>query len=220
MSEAQMLRFLSVALALILCSSAADAAGEARTQRLVYRVQHSSYGTLGTYTNIIERNGVETKVTTDAKFSLGVLGFNLFSQDIARVETWRDGRIVAFRGKTTRNGEAVELSGKAEGDSFVMTTPEGTTTAPANVRIANPWSRESMEGASMLTPDRGRLETVSLSEKEPATLTVRGRKIPTSHFEVQRGGPRRYEVWLDNAGTVVQFALVSPENSITFTLEG
>jgi hypothetical protein len=214
-----MLRAFSIALALLFSSGAAEAAAPLK-QQLVYRVQHSSYGNLGTYTNTIERNGVETKVTTDGKFSLSILGFSLFSQNISRVETWREGRIVAFRGVTTRNGDSVELSGKADGDSFVMATPEGNTTAPANVRIANPWSLESIEGTTMLTPDRGRLEMVTLSEKEPVTLTIRGRKIPTKHFEVQRGGPRRYEVWLDDAGTPVQFALVSPENTITFTLEG
>jgi Family of unknown function (DUF6134) len=223
MSEAYMLRPLIIALALTFGIGTAHAAvtgGAPQKQLLVYRVQHSTYGSLGTYTNTIERNGEETKVTTDGKFSISVFGFSLFSQIITRVETWRGGRIVGFHGVTTRNGETVELSGMAEGDSFVMTTPEGTTAAPATVRIANPWSKEAIEGTQMLTPDRGRLEMVTLNEKEPVTLTIRGRKIRTSHFEVQRGGPRRYEVWLDDTGTPVQFALVSPENTITFTLEG
>ena len=217
-----MFRSTSFVLALVLGTAAADAAvttNAPEKQQLVYRVQHSTYGNLGTYTNTIERNGEETKVTTDGKFSFSVLGFSLFSQNISRVETWRNGRIVAFQGVTTRNGESVELSGMAEGDSFVMMTPEGDTIAPANVRIANPWSLESIEGSAMLTPDRGRLETVTLSEKDPVTLTIRGRKVPSTHYEVQRGGPRRYDVWLDDSGTPVQFALVSPDNTITFTLE-
>jgi len=190
-------------------------------QRLVYRVQHSQYGTLGTYTNTVERNGETTSIATEAKFSISILGFSLFSQNISRLETWRGNRIVSFHGTTTRNGETVELFGMAEGDRFVMTTPQGTTTAPSDVRLANPWSKQAIEGETMLTPDRGRLEMVMVSGMEQAILTIGGRMVRTEHIQVLRGGgPRRYEVWLDENGIPVQFSLVSPENSITFTLTG
>ena len=68
--------------------------------------------------------------------------------------------------------------------------------------------------------DVARCTVARLMRKLGLQGAVRGKKIRTAHFEVRRGGPRRYEVWLDETGTVVQFALVSPENSITFTLEG
>ena len=216
--------FILAVLASILAGGTADAAvvdGTPARQQLVYKVHHSRYGTLGTYTNTIERNGDTTNIATVARLSVSILGISFFSQTISRLETWRGNRIVGFHGVTTTNGQTVELSGKAEGDHFAMTTPLGTLIAPADVRFANPWSREAIEGETMLTPDRGRLEMVMLSGTEPEMLTIGGRSLRTEHLEVLRGGgPRRYEVWLDEQGIPVQFSLVSPDNAITFTLGG
>lgn len=217
-----MLRSLLLAFSLVAGTSVSYAAVNNATsakQELVYQVKHSKHGNLGTYTNVIERSGQETKVSTEGKLSVSLIGVPLFRQTFSRVETWRDGRIVAFRGVTTEDGKSQELSGKAQGDSFVLTTPEGTVTAPADVRIANPWSLDSIKGTSMLTPDKGRLEKVTLAKKEPETLNIRGRATPTEQYEIKRESAKSYKVWLDEAGTVVKFAAVEPDETITFTLD-
>jgi hypothetical protein len=220
--ETRMLRPILLALSLVAATSVSYAAvtnTAPSKQELVYEVRHSKHGSLGTYTNVIERNGQETKISTDGKFSVSLIGVKLFNQRFSRVETWRDGRVVAFQGSTTEDGKTVKLTGMAEGDSFVLTTPDGTVMAPANVRIANPWSLESLQGTAMLTPDKGRLEKVALSKKSPETLTIRGRAIRTEQYEIQREGAKSYKIWLDDAGTVVKFALVEPDETVTFTLD-
>src|SRR4029079_12054066 len=123
-------------------------------------------------TNTIEHQGDTTNVTTNAKLAVSVLGVNMYRQDISRRETWKGDRIIDFHGITTENGKTVELNGKAEGDHFAVTTPEGKTNAPADVRLANPWSREALDGDMMLTPDRGKLESVRVGGKEQATLNI------------------------------------------------
>lgn len=188
-------------------------------QQLTYTVQHSKYGTIGTYTNTIERQGDTTHVATEAKLGVSMLGISFYSQNISRKETWRGNRIVDFKGVTTTNGKSIELTGKADGDHFTMMTPNGATTAPADVRIANPWSKAAVEGAVMLTPDRGRVENITTDEKGMTTLKIGNRDVRTEHIQVMRGSPdRRYEVWLDEKGTPVQFALVG-NDTITFTLK-
>jgi len=210
-------------LPLILASAApaAPAAVPAAKQQLVYKVQHSKYGNIGTYTNIIEHKGDMTSVATDAKMTVSVMGISLYSQKISRQETWQGNRLVGFHGVTTVNGKSVELDGKAEGDHFTMSTPQGTLTAPADVRLANPWSKETLEGEMMLTPDRGRLEPVTVSTMTPTTLSIGGRQVKTEQYDVLRGnGASSYRVWIDDKGIPVQFSLVSPDNSVTFTLAG
>jgi hypothetical protein len=216
-------KFLLLVFVPILAGSAASAAlvdNAPGTQQLVYRVQHSKYGNIGTYTNTIEHQGDMTNVTTNAKLSVSVLGVNFYRQDISRRETWRGNRIVDFHGITTENGKTVELNGKAEGDQFAMMTPNGTTNAPADVRLANPWSREAIDGDMMFTPDRGRLEMVTMGREEQTTLNIGRRQVRTEHFQVLRGGgPGRYDVWLDEKGIPVQFSIVG-DGTITFTLAG
>src|SRR5258706_5308988 len=165
---------------------AALASNEPEKQQLVYNVQHSKYGKIGTYTNTIEHQGGMTNVTTDAKLAVSVLGVNLYRQDISRREIWRGNRIVDFHGVTTENGKTVELNGKAEGDHFAIMTPNGTTNAPADVRLANPWSRQAVDGDVMLTLDSGRLEMVTISGKEQEHPNIRHRQGRTKQTPALR----------------------------------
>jgi len=199
-------------------SNVALAANAPAKEQLIYTVQHSKYGKIGTYTNTIEHQGDITNVTTTAKLTVLVLGVNMYRQDISRHETWRGNRIIDFHGVTTENGKTIELSGKAEGNHFAMMTPNGRTTAPADVRVANPWSRQAVDGNAMLTLDRGRLETVTVASKAQATLNIGHRPVRTERIQVLRnGGASRYEVWLDEKGTPVQFSIVG-EDTVTFKL--
>ena len=196
------------------------ASNEPEKQQLVYDVQHSKYGKIGTYTNTIEHQEGMTSVTTDAKLAVSVLGVNLYRQNISRREIWQGNRIVHFHGVTTENGKTIELVGNAEGDHFAIMTPNGTTNAPADVRLANPWSRQAVDGDVMLTPDSGRLEMVTMSSKEEVTLNIGSRQVRTEHTQLLRsGGLGRYDVWLDENGTPIQFSVVS-DDTITFTLVG
>src|SRR5580692_7210754 len=90
----------------------------ASPERLVYRVQHSRYGNIGTYSNAVEKSDNVTTVTTEGHILVSVLGVVLYRQEIARQERWNAGRLVAFHGVTTVNGKPYELTGSADGDRF------------------------------------------------------------------------------------------------------
>src|SRR5579863_1858932 len=102
----------------------ASAAAPAPPQKLMYTVHHSRYGTIGTYTNTIVQDGNETSVSTEIRIAVSFLGITAFRQEASREERWRDGRLVYFHGVTSTNGKPIELSGTADGDRFVLMTPE------------------------------------------------------------------------------------------------
>src|SRR5258708_4859107 len=186
---------------------------------MVYRVQHSRSGNIGTYSNAVEKAGNLTTVTTEAHIAVSVLGVVLYRQDIARQERWNADRLVAFHGVTTVNGKSYELTGSADGDRFVLMSPNGPIVAPASVRIANPWSADVLRGDTLLTPDRGRIENVQVKTTEETSLAINGRVTRTKHYEINRlDGTKRYEVWLDDQGTPVQFITYNPNGMVTFTL--
>src|ERR1700687_1967892 len=132
----------------------------ATPQKLVYQVQHPTYGKIGTLTNAIEKNGEQTTVTTNGSIRVSILGIVLYRQDFSRIEHWIGDRLMAFHGVTTVNGRATEVNGSAEGDHFVVTSPNGNSTAPATLRVANPWSANALKGSTMMTPDRGSIDNV------------------------------------------------------------
>jgi len=209
-----------VAVPLLLAAMAMSAPALCATpQRLVYEVQHSRYGTIGTYTNAVETNGDTTTVTTEARIRVSLLGVVLYRQDASRQERWNDGRLVSFRGETRTNGRIVELNGAADGNSFVLNSPEGAIVAPASVRIANPWSPDILRSDVIFTPDRGRLENVQVKESEEAPVTIDGRTVSTKRYEIVRlDGEKRYEIWLDKQGTPVRFIFFLRNGTVTFTL--
>jgi hypothetical protein len=191
----------------------------AASQRMVYTVHHSRYGDIGTYSNAVERTGDATTVTTEAHIKVSILGVVFYRQDVAREERWNGDRLVFFHGVTTVNGKPYELNGDAEGDRFVLMSPDGPTVAPASVRIANPWSANLLRGDTLLTPDRGRIENVQMKGGEETTVTINGRAMRAKRYEIDRvDGQKRYDVWLDDRGTPVMFTTYNPNGSITFTL--
>jgi hypothetical protein len=54
---------------------------------------------------------------------------------------------------------------------------------------------------------------------EETSLAINGRATRTKHYEINRlDGTKRYEVWLDDQGTPVQFITYNPNGMVTFTL--
>ena len=214
-------RFLAMTLAagafaggaLILASSAAEP-----PTRMVYRVEHSKYGDVGTYTNIVEKNADTTTVNTQGRIKVSVLGIPAYRQSFDRVERWKGSRLVNFHSVTTENSKRTEVNGEAIGDQFTLVTPAGTVAAPANVRPANPWSDAVLSADTILTPDEGRVEKVSVSGGETAPIMINGHTVDTRHYRIQRLEGKRYEVWLNGEGIPVRFAEITPKETINFNL--
>ena len=210
---------LIAALALGLTSAAT--AASAAEQKLVYQVHHSRYGSIGTYTNAVEKTGDSTTVNTEAHITVSLLGVVLYRQDASRKEQWSGNRLMAFHGVTTTNGKPMEMTGEAMGDRFVMMSPEGDVVAPAAVRVANPWSPDVLRGDTLITPDRGRVENVKVKGGEETSVSLNGKSTRAKRYEIDRlDGSKRYEVWLDDRGTPVQFTMYNPGGTVTFTLTG
>ena len=198
---------------------ASAAPASAALQKLVYQVNHSTYGRIGTYTNSIETSGDKTTVTTEGRIRVSILGIVLYRQDFDRVERWAGQRLMSFQGLTTTNGRATEVKGEAEGERFAVNSPNGSFMAPASVRLANPWSETMLKGAAMLTPDRGILEDVTIRGAEMTELRINGSKIRARRYEIARPtGEKRYEVWIDDEGTTVMFNVNTRRGMVTFTL--
>ncbi len=202
----------------ILC--AAPAAAAPAVQKLVYVAHHSRYGRIGTFTNTITRNGDETDVDCEVRIAVSFFGITVFRQNASRQERWKTGRLVSFHGVTTTNGNSIQLSGAAQDDHFVLQKADGQmVVAPADVRLANPWSVAALRGNEMFTPDRGRLDDVNVTTGS-AEIDSRGRPVHVTRYDVHLlDGEKKYEVDADDGGTVDQFVIYNPGGTITFSLD-
>jgi Domain of unknown function (DUF6134) len=188
----------------------------AQPLQLTYKVTHAMFGDIGTYTNTIEPTTDGTTVVTRAHFAVTALGIPLYREDARRVEQWQGNRLVAFHGTTTKGSGSIEVDGQAEGNRFVIDSPDGVVTAPASVHPANPWSANFIGASTMMRPDTGKLERVHVTGGQETVIDIDGRPVPTRQYEVE--GQTRYSVWLDRQGVPVKFVVDDSSGKVTFTL--
>jgi Domain of unknown function (DUF6134) len=201
-------------LGLVMAVSPAVAA--ATPLQLTYRVTHSVFGSIGTYINTVEPSNAGTTVLTRAHFEVKMLGVKLYREDAERIERWQGNRLVSFHGVTSKDDRSTEVNGEARGNSFIITSPQGTITAPATVHPANPWSSNFLASSTMMRPDTGKIERVSISGGQEAVVTIDGSPVRAQKYEVD--GSSRYTVWLDRQGVPVMFVVDDDSGKVTFTL--
>ncbi len=185
-------------------------------QFLEYTVRHSSYGDIGTYSNLVQSTSGGVDVTSRLDITVKLLGLVVHREQSLRYERWRDGRLVAFHNTTDRNGERYELSGEARGDGFLMRTPRGTYVAPADVRPSNPWSVDMLRSGPLLSTRDGTLLTARITGVMPETVTAGGRAEQLRRFDIQ--SDKREQVWINAQGVPVAFRTEEDGSPIDFIL--
>jgi len=189
------------------------------SETYTYTVHHPSYGDIGTYTDIVSESDGVTQIDSRLRVAVTMLGVVVYREDGDRSEIWRDNRLVSFQSVSNRNGERIEVRGKAEKDGFVVTTPAGTFVAPANVKPSDPWAIKKLGAAVMVSTKSGKIWDVDVSGGEEATVSAEGKAVATRHFHVAAGSDEdKWEVWFDRGGVPVRFQSVESGEPIDFIL--
>lgn len=181
-----------------------------------YRIQHPVFGEIGTYTNQVTASGETTEVNTTVQVAVNVAGNVIFRQDATRREQWRGDRLVAFTSLTRTNEESIEISGQARDGGFVLTTPQGVVTAPADVRPTNPWSTAIVKADTLLAPMSGRLFKAQISDREETVRLQDGRSRKLRRYEIL--GDKRQVVWFDEGGVPLAFRSEEGGVNVDFVL--
>jgi Domain of unknown function (DUF6134) len=184
---------------------------------LVYRVSHAVIGPVGSYTYSVEAlgNGA-TKVLSREHIDVRMLGIPIYREDTTQTERWQGNRLVSFYGVTDKASGRVEVRGEAEGNRFVITSPQGTSTASATVHPADPCADNFLNSTTILRPDTGGLEEVRVSGGMPASVIIDGVPIAVRKYVVD--GKTRYTVWLDSRNLPVMFVVDDHAGQAIFTL--
>jgi hypothetical protein len=205
----------------VVCAAAfflcvAGPASAASPIQFVYKVDHSVFGDIGTYSNTIETAGDTTTVLTKAHFLVRVLGIVMHREDATRTERWNGDRLVYFHSITNKGDGPIEVTGKATANGFMINSPKGTVVAPAAVHPANPWSPNFLAAHTMMRVDTGRIERVSISGGGEVPVALPGQTVFAREYEVD--GATRYRVWIDGRGIPVKFTVDDASGKVIFTL--
>jgi len=203
MARTQSLPIAFAVVASALCAFVRPAYADSQTYQ--YEVEHPTFGQIGTYTNTVDQSGGRTHVESVLHVVVRLLGIVVYRQDATRSEDWRNGRLVAFHGVTTTNSTSVDVAGEARGNAFVITTPDGTTAAPADVWTSNPWSPSILNAHVMMSTKSGRIEDVRISGGDEMPVTLDGKTRLLRQYLID--GQKRGVVWLDDRGVPIAFKL-------------
>ena len=198
-----------------LCAFAEQARAE--TQIYTYAVEHPTFGHIGTYTNIVNEFGNRTIVQSLLHVEVRLLGIVVYRQDATRSEEWSGNRLVTFHGVTTTNGKSVDVSGEAHGNVFVITSPDGTTVAPADIRPSNPWSPVVLNAHVMMSTKTGKIEDVRVTGGDKTPVTFDGKTHLLRQYSID--GRKRGVVWLDDRGVPIAFRVWEQDTPIELVLE-
>jgi len=197
--------------------SAASAAPEQRTYN--YTIEHASFGNIGTFSDTVRQDGDTKRIDSKLRVAVRILGIVVHREEADRTEWWRNGHLAAFHGITTVNGTPIEVRGEARDDGFVITSPAGTTVAPADIYPSSPWvAMVPNHAAMMMSTKTGKVMPAKAFGGEPTTVSVLGTEVPVHHFEVI--SDKHQDVWLDGSGIPVRFRTEQSGKPIDFVLTG
>jgi hypothetical protein len=188
----------------------------AATQTYEYRIDHPTYGDIGTYVNVVRQSGAETEVDSELRIAVKVLGIVVYRQEARRVERWRGDKLVSFDGTTVTNGDKIDLHGEGHDEGFVIKTPSGQVMAPASVHPSNPWSPAVLKADVMMSTRTGRIMPVMVSGGDERTVTLAGHSMRLRQYEVV--GEKHQFVWFDGRDCPVAFRTEEEGAIIDFVL--
>ena len=194
----------------------APVSAKAGRQIFEYRIQHPTYGNIGTYTNIVDRIGDRVEVITELHVAVKILGITVFRQEAERTERWQGNRMIAFHSVTTTNGDALQVDGEAQGNNFVITSPSGVADAPANTHPTNPWSPLVFESNMMMSTKTGEFWQANVVDSGQDDVNVGGQTQNLHRFDIY--GRKHDIVWVDANGVTVAFEVAQDSKPVDFQL--
>lgn len=184
-----------------------------------YTVEHPFYGDIGTYTTAVDDADGVTRIDSQLRVAVRIMGIVIYREDADRSEVWSGTRLVSFDSVTQRNGQRINVSGEVRENSFIVTSPSGTTVAPADVAPSDPWALKRLGAGVVVSTKSGKVDNVEVTGGEVSWVSLHGTSTPTHHFHVRTDTqPDKWEVWFDEQGVPVKFRSIESGTPIDFTI--
>ncbi len=199
-------------------AGAPEAGAETPTGVFTYTIHNDRFGEVGVYTNVVRRDGASIIVENRTEIAIKLLFVTVYRFSAASTAVWRHGRIVRYHCVTVDDGRRYEVSGRADGERFVIDGAAGTVVGPAGVYPHNPWNIAILGARAIMSPKSGRLFPVTISGGRTEDVALAGTTTRTVSYRIDTD--RRTWVWYDRDDIPVKFVMERKRGSelLTFTL--
>lgn len=203
--------------AAVLVAPIAHAGGEPRAGSYTYSIRHGLFGKIGRQTIGLARDGRDVIVTMEAWVKIRFLYMTLLRLHMRSREVWRDGRMIAFEGRSDEDGETITVSAKVAPMGVMIEGPKGIINIDGPVALTNPWSRAVLDAPTVIEPTSGALLSIRTEAAGTHWIEVAGHAIKTRKHIVT--GDMEADVWFAQDGSLVRLEFFKTGGFVTIALE-
>ena len=183
----------------------------------VYSVMHPTYGRIGTLTDKVDHSADGMRIDSQLRIAVKLVGIVVYRQDSDITTIMQGGKLVSLESVTDKDGQHLEVHGKAEFGGFAVNATGGSFTGPATTAPSSPWLLKQTGRGTLVYPSTGTIRDAQVSGGEIETVSMDGVAVSLRHFVVT--GFNREDVWLDSAGIPVMFRSFEDGTPIDFVLQ-
>lgn len=129
-------------------------------------------------------NGARDTLSSKAKFDVKLLFINAYNYLHSSNETWQGDCLTSIDANTNDNGEKSVVTGKLDGQSFVLNTPKGKQALPACIMTFAYWNPKMLSQSKLLNPQTGDYLDVKITQVGKEQIEVRGKSVDAEHYNV------------------------------------
>lgn len=150
---------------------------------------------IGTLKIDFKRDGNRLVATSDYSIKVKLLAIVLYRYDKRMIETYEDGRLVAYETDIDDNGTELQVRVTRKDDALSIVHPKGTLTAPFGLYPSTYWPPATVEQTRMIDSSDGVLMTVATTAVATEDLTIDGRTLRAKRYKMSGDAVR--DLWYD-----------------------
>lgn len=159
------------------------------------------------------RDGNRLIATSDYSIKVKLLAIVLYRYDKRMVETYADGRLVAYETDIDDNGTKSQVRITRDGDALTIVNPNEKLTAPLDLIPSTYWPPATVEQTQLIDSSDGVLMTVQSTAAATEDLTIDDRTIRAKRYDMSGDAVR--ELWYDaDTGAWLKMKLKGSDGSI------
>jgi len=154
---------------------------------------------IGEHRFTVASDGATRRVTSDADFSVKLLGFTAYRYRHHAEEQWSGDCLAGLQSTTDDDGKPARVKLVKTGDANAIATAAGEQSVPGCLMTYAYWNPALRTQSRLLNPQTGKVDTVRVERVASSQVTVRGREVPATDWRIS-GGESPIDVWVDEQG--------------------
>jgi Family of unknown function (DUF6134) len=211
------MRTIALFLTLLALSMAPAGAEKAAAATKIHKVFDIVRGgdKIGTDTIDIERQNDTTTVKIKTDLSVKVMFIEAYRYEHSCNETWKNGKLIAFKSRTNDNGTKHSIDVTAGPDKLSMEADGKHSDLPKTAVPENVWGKDSIHQFDAFDPDTGNRLAIEVTDLGNEALTIQGVTHEARHYKIvdTLTGDFAREVWFDG-DVLVRTKIVGSDNSV------